>query len=819
MTDRNAAPPQDADRKPGGVGDYGSTTRSNSHEGGGGSQRPLRPAMVMAIRGDDGGVSPKSGPTKVVSIEEPKLSPPMQPLDTPPLKQFTAGVGKRLTGRPTPSSFSNSSKNSLLSQASQEDIPRLAMSQSGESSSGNAPYIQRHKHHHQHDKLLSQVSEWLHVQKAKKAARKARKHKAHPREDGGRGNENNRSTTARRESQDSCLSTISLEDLQSILEDSKVKSTYRPNPESPVLRPRRPSYSSRKYTSRRYSTNASSDTEYFDGDVIVPSCDVVLDNSKTLTHPSGTTTPTTSGRRADKEAAVWVTFKSEILRLAHTLRLKGWRRVPLDSGADLEVERLSGALTNAVYVVSPPSTLPSDPASKSKARPSKLLLRIYGPQVEHLIDRDAELGILSRLARKKIGPRLLGTFRNGRFEEYFMSTTLTPKDLRDPETSKQIAKRMRELHDGIELLETERDEGPFVWRNWDKWVERCEHVISFLDTHPDTGGGKKVPAWRERGLVCGVEWSVFRGMVERYRGWLNEKYGGVAGLREKLVFAHNDTQYGNILRLLPTTESPLLLPANTHKQLVVIDFEYASGNTPGLEFANHFTEWCYNYHDPSTPYICNTKSFPTPAEQRRFIRAYLNHRPQFSGFSSASATPKVVPSPGPGNAGISAFMLDSRGPPGGDAVPGGYAEEEQRRIADVERRVEELMVEARWWRVANSAQWVAWGIVQANIPELEEYDTACRTPSADAPDGEVGGMEKLDLEDGGEGMVNGEDEEGDSEEGGSVEGEDKEDDEFDYVAYAQDRAMFFWGDCVALGLVRLEDLPGNVQEAVKIVDY
>ncbi|KFX98927.1 hypothetical protein V490_02039, partial [Pseudogymnoascus sp. VKM F-3557] len=727
MTDKNAAPPQDADRK---TGD-GSTQQQE-----GAQKHPLRPAMAMAFRGDDGGVSPKSGPTKVVSIEEPKLSPPMQPLDTPPIKQFTAGVGRRLTGRPTPS-FSNSSKNSLLSQASlDEDIPRTAMSQSGESSSGTGgQYSSRHKHHHhQHDKLLSQVSEWLHVQKAKKAARKARKHKAHPHEDGGNENENHR-PHARRESQDSCLSTISLEDLQSILEDSKVKSTARMGPESPTLRPRRPSYSSRKYTSRRYSVNASSDTEYFDGDVIVPSCDVVLDNSKTLNYASGATTPTTSGRR-DKEAQVWVTFKSEILRLAHTLRLKGWRRVPLDSGADLEVERLSGALTNAVYVVSPPE-LPSDPAGKLKTRPAKLLLRIYGPQVEHLIDRDAELGILSRLARKKIGPRLLGTFRNGRFEEYFMSTTLTPKDLRDPETSKQIAKRMRELHDGIELLETERDEGPFVWRNWDKWVERCEHVISFLDTHPETGseGGRKVPAWRERGLVCGVEWEVFREMVERYRGWLNEKYGGVAGLREKLVFAHNDTQYGNILRLLPTTESPLLLPANTHKQLVVIDFEYASGNTPGLEFANHFTEWCYNYHDPSTPYICNTKSFPTPAEQRRFIRAYLNHRPQFSGAASASATPKVVPSPGPGNAGISAFMLDSRGPP----AQGGYAEEERRREAEVERRVEELMVEARWWRIANSAQWVAWGIVQANIPELEAYDAANRTPSADAPGGEVEG--------------------------------------------------------------------------------
>lgn len=38
----------------------------------------------------------------------------------------------------------------------------------------------------------------------------------------------------------------------------------------------------------------------------------------------------------------------------------------------------------------------------------------------------------------------------------------------------------------------------------------------------------------------------------------------------------------------PATESPLLLPANEHKRLVVIDFEYSSANTPGHEFANHF---------------------------------------------------------------------------------------------------------------------------------------------------------------------------------------------------------------------------------------
>ena len=40
--------------------------------------------------------------------------------------------------------------------------------------------------------------------------------------------------------------------------------------------------------------------------------------------------------------------------------------------------------------------------------------------------------------------------------------------------------------------------------------------------------------------------------------------------------------------MVPDGESPLLLPANQHKQLVVIDFEYSNANLPGLEFANHF---------------------------------------------------------------------------------------------------------------------------------------------------------------------------------------------------------------------------------------
>lgn len=103
---------------------------------------------------------------------------------------------------------------------------------------------------------------------------------------------------------------------------------------------------------------------------------------------------------------------------------------------------------------------------------------------------------------------------------------------------------MRELHDGIELLEEEREEGAFIWRNWDKWKDRCEEVISYLDNQilekKQGSTSARSDDWKKRGLVCGVEWSIFRAAVRKYRDWLFEQYGGVSGVRQKLVFAHND---------------------------------------------------------------------------------------------------------------------------------------------------------------------------------------------------------------------------------------------------------------------------------------
>lgn len=273
----------------------------------------------------------------------------------------------------------------------------------------------------------------------------------------------------------------------------------------------------------------------------------------------------------------------------------------------------------------------------------------------------------------------------------------------------------------------------------------------------------------------------------------------------------SQTQYGNILRVRPDDErSPLLQPENRHKQLIVIDFEYASANLPGYEFANHFTEWAYNYHDERASHACNAeRRYPTPEEQQRFIQAYVSHRPRIApssttasplpgggGGDNSDVTPSATPllAPTPSSSSIVEFMLDARVP------PGGWKEEERRAAALSDEQARELLRETRLWRAMNSAFWIAWGIVQAKIPGYTDVETEEQHQQAGgAPTSPAGS----------EGTVTGE---------SNGSGEEAEEG-FDYLSYAHERALFFWGDCVQMGMVRLEDLPESLRERVKIVEY
>ncbi|OLN96393.1 Choline kinase [Colletotrichum chlorophyti] len=755
---------------------------------------PLRSALKTDDDTDRS--SSVASPGKVVQIAEPEAetAPPVNPEHQAHQKrQYAASMAKRLTGR-----MPNIAGSSPRSSPVLEPSPAAP---SPEDPATQPHHRHGHRHSYASQKLLAQLSDWLEHERKKKAARKSKtsprrrsptsKTKKEPEP------EAEPAARSRSDSIDSDSSDVSFDRLQRIIEDSMASMGISSVPHLSPKLGKRPSgrHRSRSLLHR----TASSDTDYVDGDVIVPTCDAILDNSKTLSYSGGKSTDDLSlGKTDDKEKA-WATFKNEIVRLTHTLKIKGWRRVPLDSGNNIPVQRLSGALTNAVYVVSPPQNLKD--AAPGKKPPPKLLLRIYG--LEHLIDRENELNVLRRLARKKIGPRLLGCFTNGRFEEYFNSITLTPSDLREPETSKQIAKRMRELHDGIDVLEREKDEGPAVFKNWDTWLGNVEKKILALDEDVRSGNKSR---FRGHGFVCGLEWDQFRALFDKYREFVVNAYKGTHGVRERLVFAHNDTQYGNILRMRPDDEkSPLLQPANEHKQLVVIDFEYAAANVPGFEFANHFTEWAYDYHHETLPFLCNTSRYPTIQQQRRFLKAYVEHRPQFThggastprlGPTDGSSTPALLPTSS--SSSIVDFMLDARVP------PGHWKEEERRAEEAIEAEVKELYEETRLWRGITSAQWIAWGIVQAKVPGFESAEEkeqqekqAQQEAAAAAGDADAKAEVKAAADAAAE----------------------SEGDEFDYLSYAQDRAFFFLGDCVLMGLVKKEELPEDVQARLRVVDY
>lgn len=285
-----------------------------------------------------------------ISDEPEHISPAQYPADPDdencPPRQFRSSLSnKKLTGRPPvlPSGIPSLSQISTFKLDAEE--PNQAASSSALRSESSS----------QTD-LLQQVYTWLQDEKAKHVSKKFSKHRTSksPASESAETAIEEDDTKAPSDSPDHAFS---LDKLERILSQfSALGKDASANIRAKGARRRMSGLRKPKKTP---SMAASSDTEYQDGDAMVPSVDACLDNSKTLAYTGGSgeveEMPTPGKISKDKEC--WAIFKKEIVRLTHTLRLKGWRRVPLEKAEEIDVERLCGALTNAVYVVSPPKNL------------------------------------------------------------------------------------------------------------------------------------------------------------------------------------------------------------------------------------------------------------------------------------------------------------------------------------------------------------------------------------------------------------------------------------------------------------------------------
>jgi choline kinase len=258
-------------------------------------------------------------------------------------------------------------------------------------------------------------------------------------------------------------------------------------------------------------------------------------------------------------------FRQALLQILQTIRVPTWTSSALDP-EHIKISKVSGALTNAVFFISYTRAVPFGSSSTTLSHPSTphltphnsassvqtstprtVLLRIYGPSSSTLISRTDELHTLHTLSSThRIGPRVYGTFQNGRVEEWFDSSALTAEDLRDPIQSRWIGMRMRELHsvDVIGVAAASWNGQETVVKNVISWRGAAQEVLDMLKAKEEKGEIPPGHVWH--GQREKLDLVSFTRAWDAYWLWL-QKWEDEFG-RSEMVFAHNDTQYGNLLR-------------------------------------------------------------------------------------------------------------------------------------------------------------------------------------------------------------------------------------------------------------------------------
>ncbi|KAG0276177.1 hypothetical protein BGZ95_007883, partial [Linnemannia exigua] len=310
-----------------------------------------------------------------------------------------------------------------------------------------------------------------------------------------------------------------------------------------------------------------------------------------------------------------------VLELLHLMEVEDWSEV--QDYHQLKLDRISGAMTNCIFLVSGPPRSQSSATSQQEQqeeqgstevsssssmadpppRPRKVLLRVYGIGLDALFSREKELHWLQNLSTMDIGPSLLGIFKNGRFEQYVESTTLTKDDIRNPRTSRHIAHRMCELHNIVNVFPPPEGTIPQSQENIARWIPLAKDAIEKICA--------KDPS--KRAIIDQFDFDKLLVEIEEVRKEL-------ISVHSPIVFAHNDAQYGNILKSL-----------DEDGELVVIDFEYAGYNTRGFDIGNHFCEWTADYHS-ERPSIIHHDRYPTKAEQLNFLEAYMEAEIAMCGY-------------------------------------------------------------------------------------------------------------------------------------------------------------------------------------------
>ena len=278
------------------------------------------------------------------------------------------------------------------------------------------------------------------------------------------------------------------------------------------------------------------------------------------------------------------------------------------SPADIVVEQLHGGITNALFRV-------------TASCGTSVLVRVFGHATEIVIDREADAAAFAALGELGFGPRLIGSFANGRIEEFLCDVRpLEPVEMRQRaprDFLRGIARAVAHLHG---LAMPGRDAGPVLWARLTKWSQLALDAVT--DNTAQSTRPRPMPSTIER-AVAGIAWceqvlpssrnshgaslldaqatalngsapQVYESMVAHLVAPLTvprsasrivqARLDGMA-LMYATTFCHYDLLSGNVLVPAETAQSGDEVPT-----VRLIDYEYSGYGYAGVDIANHFVE-------------------------------------------------------------------------------------------------------------------------------------------------------------------------------------------------------------------------------------
>lgn len=250
------------------------------------------------------------------------------------------------------------------------------------------------------------------------------------------------------------------------------------------------------------------------------------------------------------------------------------------------------------------------PGSK---KPNKVVLRFYG-KASH--DIPLQIKIVELLAAQDFGPKLYGTFEDGRLEEYLPSAPLTTAQIRHPDIYKAVATKIARLQN-IDV--------PFLPKNPNWLSEELEKMCKTVRSVKNVESVLSIPQSTLNAIDMVTSCVDFDAEVTFIKTL-------IARIDPILVFTNNDLHQNNVLFINESEGKPDL-----ESRIVLIDFEYGSYNHRAFEIANHLAEWRIDYHYPEYPFLLGKDDmFPTESQKRDFIKHYLRQWKLTKGINGIS---------------------------------------------------------------------------------------------------------------------------------------------------------------------------------------